>query len=198
VILLLASLGFLLYYMWQQLETLLAAASLMCILVEFLRFEFARVQKGLTQEAIMQIGYSLEQCFEDAAMKMEEGIKGAAAQMYTMLPSKEDLEEQFSRDTRAAMAGLESALQGSEEQLKHVGERVAQQVRKAVEDETQAFLQQLREWWQLKNLKVEKLVDPVRSSIGSCRASCADGCSGDLDNGSNNPRIDAPIAAAKW
>lgn len=198
IILALASFAFLLYYLWSQLETLLACVALLCLLVELLRYEFNKVQESLTQQALLEIGYTIEKSCEDAALKMEEGIKDAASKVYGMLPSKEDLEEQFAKDTRAAMAGLESALAGSEEQLRHVGERVAQHVRKAVEDETQAFLQQLREWWQLKNLKVDKLVEPVRSSCGSCRssvASCMDGSTGDYDGVRAVPIIDTPMAA---
>lgn len=197
VVLVIASLAFLLYYLWRQLETLLACVALLCLLVEFLKYEFTQVQHNLTQQALIEIGYGLEKSFEDAALKMEAGLKDAASQVYTMLPSKEDLEEQFAKDTRAAMAGLESALAGSEEHLRHVGERVAQQVRKAVEDETQAFLQQLREWWQLKNLKVDKLVEPVRASCGSCHASvasCMDGSSAEYEV---LPRMEAPIAAKR-
>lgn len=200
VVLVLASLAFLVYYLWRQLETLIACAALLCLLVEFLKYEFTQVQENLTQQALIEIGYGLEKSFEDAALKMEAGLKDAASQVYAALPSKEDLEEQFAKDTRAAMAGLESALAGSEEQLRHVGERVAQQVRKAVEDETQAFLQQLREWWQLKNLKVDKLVEPVRSCSGNCRssvASCMDGSSDDYEAMRNAPRMDAPLAAKR-
>lgn len=205
VILVLASLAFIVYYLWRQLETLLACVAVLCLLGEFLRYEFTRVQKSLTDQALIEMGWAVEKSFEEAAVKMEAGLKDAASQVYSMLPSKEDLEEQFARDTRAAMAGLESALAGSEEHLRHVGERVAQQIRQAVEDETQALLQQLREWWQLKNLKVDKLVEPVRSSIGSCRqgaASCAGDCAGDNVSPSkvtalSAPVIDTPMAAKR-
>jgi hypothetical protein len=204
VVLVLASLAFLVYYLWRQFETLLACAAVLCLLVEFLKYEFTQIHQSLTQQALIEIGCSLEKGFEDAVFKMEaccsDVLKDVSSQVYSALPSKEDLEEQFAKDTRAAMAGLESALAGSEEQLRHVGERVAQQVRKAVEDETQAFLQQLREWWQLKNLRVDKLVEPVRSSVGSCRASvasCMDGNSEDYEAMRNAPRMDAPIAATR-